>query len=442
MNAQRRRLLQSAAGGALLAAALPTPGAAASAAPAQPAPAPPAPARNGAHDFDFWFGRWHVSNERLKQRLVNSTEWERFEATSQCHPILGGIGNIDDFVTEWSGGFTGMTLRLYDIARREWSLYWASNRTGVLEPPVVGHFENGVGTFFGRDTHEGKPMLVRFLWSQISRNGALWQQAFSVDEGKSWETNWIMQMTRLDDAGRHAEDAVAIFPAASECAVVELRQYTLHPGKRDVLIELFEREFVETQEACGMRLFGHFRDLDNPDRFVWLRGFRGMDDRAAALTAFYGGATWKAHRNEANATIDDSDNVLLLRPARAGSGFADDSAKRNAVGAPATPAKLVVAMLWSFPAHTGAETVNALDHRVAAWLQKSGARWLASFVSEHAPNTFPALPVREGENVHVCFAAFDDDAHWQRHAAEAAQLGDTAPQVLRLAPTPRSRLRG
>lgn len=436
MNAQRRLLLQSAAGGALLATALRTQGAPSSAVPTSAAAAP---ARDGSHDFDFWFGRWHVANERLKKRLANTTEWERFEATQECHPILSGIGNIDDFVTDWSGGFSGMTLRLYDIARREWSLYWASNRTGVLEPPVVGHFENGVGTFFGHDVHEGQPVLVRFLWSQISRNGALWQQAFSADEGKSWETNWIMHMTRLDDAGRHAEDAVAIVPAASECAVVELRQYTLHPGQRDVLIDLFEREFVETQEACGIRLLGQFRDLDNPDRFVWLRGFRGMDDRAAALTAFYGGATWKAHRNEANATIDDSDNVLLLRPSHVGSGFADSDAKRPDVGA---AAHLVVAMLWPLPTQAGAEAIDALDGRVSAWLQQGGARLLASFVSEHAPNTFPALPVREGENVHVCFAAFDDDAHWQHHAADVATLGDTAPQVLRLAPTPRSRLRG
>lgn len=440
MNAQRRRLLESAAGGALLAAALRAQGAPPGTAPSTPASS--APARDGSHDFDFWFGRWHVGNERLKQRLANSTDWERFEATMECRPILDGLGNIDDFVTGWSGGYVGMTLRLYDVARREWSLYWSSNRTGVLEPPVVGHFENGVGTFFGRDVHEGKPVLVRFLWSQISRDGALWQQAFSVDEGKTWETNWIMHMTRLDEAGRHAEDAVAIVPAAADCAVVELRQYTLHPGQRDVLIELFEREFVESQEACGMRLFGQFSDLDRPDRFVWLRGFRSMADRAAALTAFYGGATWKTHRSEANATIDDSDNVLLLRPAHAGSGFALDGVRRPGVDAAAPPVRLVVALLWPLPSQADAEAVDAFDRRIAAWLGRVGARPLASFVSEHAPNTFPALPVREGDNVHAYFAAFDDAAHWQRHAAEVAGLGDTAPEVLRLAPTRRSLLRG
>lgn len=152
---------------------------------------------DGSRDFDFWFGRWHVANERLKERLVGSTEWERFEATQECRPILGGVGNLDDFQTDWDGGFTGMTLRLFDLARREWSLYWASHRDGVLQPPVVGRFEDGVGTFFGRDVHQGRPVRVRFLWSEITARSALWQQAFSADEGETWETNWIMRMTRI-----------------------------------------------------------------------------------------------------------------------------------------------------------------------------------------------------------------------------------------------------
>ena len=97
------------------------------------------------------------------------------------------------------------------------------------------------------------------------------------------------------------------------CPVVELRQYTLHSGKRDVLIDLFDREFVETQEAVGVKAIGQFRDLDHPDRFVWLRGFPDMTSRAKALTDFYGGPVWKAHREAANATMIDSDNVLLLR---------------------------------------------------------------------------------------------------------------------------------
>jgi len=151
---------------------------------------------DGRHDFDFYFGRWHVRNERLRERLVESKDWETFEATQSCTSILGGLGNMDDFVTAWNGGFRGMTLRLFNPTTRQWSIYWASNREGVLEPPVVGAFENGVGTFYGRDQHKGTPVLARFIWSDITRDSAHWQQAFSTDEGKTWETNWVMHMTR------------------------------------------------------------------------------------------------------------------------------------------------------------------------------------------------------------------------------------------------------
>src|SRR2546430_11933281 len=96
--------------------------------------------------------------------------------------------------------------------------------------------------------------------------------------------------------------------------VVELRQYTLPPGQRDVLIDLFDREFVESQEADGMAIVGQFRDLDDPDRFTWIRGFASMPSRARALASFYGGPAWKAHSAAANAPMIDSDNLLLLRP--------------------------------------------------------------------------------------------------------------------------------
>src|SRR4051812_33116250 len=106
--------------------------------------------------------------------------------------------------------------------------------------------------------------------------------------------------------------------------IVELRQYTCHKGGRDKLIALFEREFIAPQDALGARVIGIFRDEDDPDRFVWLRGFDSMAARKTALTAFYGGPVWKAHRDTANATMLDSDNVLLLHPAGAGGGFAPD----------------------------------------------------------------------------------------------------------------------
>src|SRR2546430_8273696 len=105
------------------------------------------------------------------------------------------------------------------------------------------------------------------------------------------------------------------------CPILELRQYTLHPGARDTLVRLFDRELIETQEAAGMRIVGQFRDRDDPDRFVWVRGFADLASRAEALAAFYGGPAWKAHAREADAPMGDSDGGLVLRAAGAGGWF-------------------------------------------------------------------------------------------------------------------------
>jgi hypothetical protein len=153
--------------------------------------------RDGSHDFDFQTGHWRIHNERLKKRLQGCTEWERFEATNHAGLLPGGLGNMDSFFTEHWPGFVGMSLRLYNPRTRKWSIYWATNRTDGLEPPVVGSFDdNGVGVFEGGQELDGRPILVRFTWSDITKNDARWEQAFSPDDGKTWEKNWIMTMTR------------------------------------------------------------------------------------------------------------------------------------------------------------------------------------------------------------------------------------------------------
>jgi hypothetical protein len=152
---------------------------------------------DGSHDFDFRPGRWHIENERLLERLQGCTEWEHFPASSTGWLILDGIGNMDDFVTEdWRPGFIGMSLRLFNPQTKLWSIYWMSNQTGKLEPPVVGGFKDGIGIFEGDDVLEGRPIRVCFTWSEITATSALWEQAFSDDGGQTWEKNWIMRMTR------------------------------------------------------------------------------------------------------------------------------------------------------------------------------------------------------------------------------------------------------
>ena len=132
---------------------------------------------------------------------------ETFDAVANVRPILGGKGNIDDFVADtWRPGFIGMTMRLIDPATAKWSLYWIDNRAVVLQAPVVGAFENGVGAFEngvgvfeGREEFDGKPIRVRYVWSGITRDTARWEQAFSWDDGKTWETNWNMDMRRVGE---------------------------------------------------------------------------------------------------------------------------------------------------------------------------------------------------------------------------------------------------
>ncbi|MEI7035200.1 NIPSNAP family protein [Fulvimonas yonginensis] len=229
--------------------------------------------------------------------------------------------------------------------------------------------------------------------------------------------------------------------------VYELRQYTLRPGQRERLVELFEREFVEPQEALGMGLPGQFRDLDDPDRFVWLRSFVDMDTRATALATFYDGPVWRAHREAANATMLDSDDVLLLQPIER---FALDGLARPAPGARA-PAGLLTATVCPVRAAEGQAIARDFQVRVQPLLERHGARVLASFVTEPARNTYPRLPVREGEFVFVWFAAFAAASAQAEHRAACAgepalaawsRRLEAAPETLRLAPTPRSLLRG
>ncbi|MFF0112619.1 putative quinol monooxygenase [Streptomyces prasinus] len=237
---------------------------------------------------------------------------------------------------------------------------------------------------------------------------------------------------------------------ADRPAVIELRQYTLRSGRRDELIELFDREFVETQEETGMLVLGQFRDLDDPDRFVWLRGFRDMAVRHNALTAFYGGPVWARHGPQANATMIDSGDVLLLRPLSDGSAFAVSPAERPQAGAPA-PDRFVSATVWSFPPgrHDG---IALIRDGLLPVLHKTGPAPLAVLTTETAHNTFPRLPVRTGENVAAVFTSYPDESAYRRHLAEVLvhplardeilpgieRERTAASRTLRLAPTGRS----
>ena len=216
------------------------------------------------------------------------------------------------------------------------------------------------------------------------------------------------------------------------CPVVELRQYTLHPGTRDTLVRIFDEHFVESQERCGMRVIGQFRDLDDPDRFVWLRGFPDMEARTRALEAFYGGPVWKEHNAAANATMVDHTNVLLLKPADRTAGFRFDPRLRPEPESPVIAGGVVIATIDHLDGWPASDVVAAPG-------DASEAKVLARLVTEPARNSFARLPVREDANVLVTFfSCATPDAY---HPSPIIGPGVQRREHLRLQPTRRSYLR-
>ncbi|MFF7308096.1 hypothetical protein [Streptomyces sp. NPDC008137] len=147
------------------------------------------------HDFDFFHGAWQVLHRRRTDFLDPHGDWTEFRGTSRCRPLFDGAANLDE-VDMPRLAAKGATLRLFDPQTGRWSLNWASSITGTLFPPVFGRFEGGRGEFYGDDVHDGKDVRVRFVWSGVSATSARWEQAFSVDGGETWLTNWTMDFTR------------------------------------------------------------------------------------------------------------------------------------------------------------------------------------------------------------------------------------------------------
>jgi hypothetical protein len=236
---------------------------------------------------------------------------------------------------------------------------------------------------------------------------------------------------------------------AADNSVFELRQYTLYGGQRDTLISLFEKNFVEPQEAVGAHVIGTFRDIDDPDRFVWIRGFRDMPARQQSLQDFYGSSpAWIAHKKEANATMIDSDNILLLRTLSSQSKF-----PRTIANASVSNAVYGVTIYYL----GGVDTVqfaDFFDHTVLPHLNALGAHPMATFATNEVPNNFPRLPVREHDRVFLWIARWSSIADYESFSAQMRAWSgwrDAVPETvlpalmrkpeqLRLTPTTRSML--
>ncbi|MFV3126013.1 DUF1579 domain-containing protein [Niveispirillum sp. KHB5.9] len=189
LPATRRQLLIAAAGAVLL----PGTGPATAAEPALPVT--PTAARK--HEFAFLNGKWRVQHRKLKARLAGSTEWHEFEGTCHAWELLDGMGNADDNIFhDPTGSYRGAAFRRVDPKTGLWNIWWFDERYAEVGVPMQGGFKDGVGTFLADEMFNGKPIKVRFIWSEITRTSARWEQAFSPDGGKSWETNWVMRFER------------------------------------------------------------------------------------------------------------------------------------------------------------------------------------------------------------------------------------------------------
>ena len=161
-----------------------------------------ASATSSPSDFDFLVGKWKMHNRHLNKRLENCKDWTEFDSSDENTKILGGNADMDTYSTTQFPGqngklFEGLTLRLFNLKTRLWSMYWIVSNTGVIDPPVVGSFDNGVGHFFGKDTFKEKPIIVMFRWDARNKDRPVWSQAFSSDQGKTWEWNFFNVSERI-----------------------------------------------------------------------------------------------------------------------------------------------------------------------------------------------------------------------------------------------------
>lgn len=154
----------------------------------------------GARDFDFLIGRWSVRHRKLKERLQGSNSWFEFPGTLHVRPILSGLGNVDENeLFDPEGVYLATSLRVFRPETSQWSVYWVDGRAPGIDKPCVGAFNGKVGRFYADDEFAGKPIRLRFTYEDVSAGEARWEQAFSADAGASWETNWVMEFSRLPE---------------------------------------------------------------------------------------------------------------------------------------------------------------------------------------------------------------------------------------------------
>lgn len=367
------------------------------------------------NDFDFLVGRHKVHHKKLKTRLNNCTEWIEFDGTHEMRQLLAGFENLEShYMPSFAGKpIEGMALRLFNPATRLWSIYWADSQQCVLDIAVVGSFENSIGHFFAKDIFNGKKILLQFQWDVTNPYQPVWSQAFSDDNGKTWEWNWYMYFSKDDAAVSeiNTESSALDLNANRDIHLIELRNYIIKPGTRDRFINYFEKNFTGSQNEMGAYTLGQFRVKGGDDNFFWIRGFSDMGSRSKFLPAFYYGPVWKQFGTTANSMLVNNDNVHLLKPLTwdnhslvAGKAISSNEFKTGKG----------IAVIDFYIAN------NKLDSLIATFsknympiLKDNGIEDCTIWISELSENDFPRLPVFQDKNLLVAISFYKDELEYQ-----------------------------
>ncbi|MEO6670188.1 MAG: hypothetical protein ABIN36_11970 [Ferruginibacter sp.] len=359
------------------------------------------------NDYDFLIGKHFVHHEMLASRLMKNNEWLKAEGTKETFKILQGMGNIElhHFIRPDNSVNEGMALRLFNPSTKLWSLYWADDKTGILDKPLVGSFDGSVGTFFSRDVYNGKPIIVQFQYDKTKPERPTWAQAFSIDNGKTWEWNWYMYYSSADKA------ELKTSAVNQNVEVIEMRNYLMRPGQRDTFINYFEDNFVQSQNSLGGYILGQYRIKGEDDHFFWMRGFQDMQARNKFLNDFYFSPFWKEHKHVPNSLLLNNDNVYLLKPLNL------NSSSNNAATSFDTnwfATEKGIAVVDFYISNSKLEKlIEFTRKKYIEILQSSGAKYNSFWTSELTANEFTALPVFQDKNLLVQISFYKNELEYQ-----------------------------
>ncbi|KAL0630448.1 hypothetical protein Q9L58_010704, partial [Maublancomyces gigas] len=354
-------------------------------------------------------GNWEVANTKRQSLLEGNENWNKFDSKSSTELILLGIGNVEKYTAIIEGKpFEGTAVRIFDPKTRLWSIYWSDSNNGTLDPPMVGSFDGKVGDFYSEDHYLGHRVLVRFNWNATDLEHPVWSQAFSVDDGLSWEWNWYMHFSRN----------MNLDVPALGINVMELRNYILEPGKVGDFVRLFRKELIAPQVALGGYPMGEYAPKINNDHLIWFRGFESMKSRGQFLNDFYYGAVWKKNRTQANGLLVNNDNVHLLKPLLGLEPGTNERIDRKWFA----DQKGITVIDYYISNQKRGNFIQLLRGGYLPAMRKAGIEKISFWISEDGENTFPRLPVFQDQNLTVSIAFYKNETEYHQKIAQRDKM--------------------